>query len=489
MKSGKLTQRLLEYSKSDFYGFHMPGHKRQVGNELLGAFPNPFSVDITEIEGFDNLHHAKGILKESMERAASVYGADKTYYLINGSSSGLLSAICGSVDCGNRILISRNCHKAVYHGIFLGHLKTAYVYPQIIKEYGIQGGILPEDIDVMLKTYGDIRAVLLVSPTYDGVVSDIRLIAEIVHRYGIPLIVDEAHGAHFSYGCQFPDTAIKLGADIVVQSLHKTLPSLTQTALLHIREGYVKSDEIERYLQIYQTSSPSYVFMSAMESCIEWMDDKGRIEMDLFGTRLTGLRSELIKMRSLKLVDEALIGLYGIFDIDKSKIVISTVGTGLNGMVLADILRDKYHLEMELCGSDYVVALTSVMDSEEGLLRLQKALMEIDNAVSSELLAQGVFEPVRDAMWMDLETGIVPNARMTIFEAVSRKKEIIKLQDSAGKISGEYIYIYPPGIPMIVPGEVIGGRLLHLVEKYQGMGLPVQGLRDDSMQWIEIVND
>ena len=168
-----LVNRLVRYGKTNMYPFHMPGHKR---TGSMG-FPDPFTVDITEIEGFDNLHHPEGILKDSMKWAADVYGADQTYYLINGSTGGILAAVCGSVPRGGRILVSRNCHKSVYHGICLNQLKTSYVYPQEIDGLGIQGGILPSDVDMMLKRYMDTQAVLIVSPTYDGVVSDIKGIA------------------------------------------------------------------------------------------------------------------------------------------------------------------------------------------------------------------------------------------------------------------------------------------------------------------------
>ena len=209
-KEELLIERLKKYRKSDMYPFHMPGHKRAKGIKL--SFPDPFSVDITEIDGFDNLHHAEGILKDSMEWASCLYGSDRTWYLVNGSTCGLLSAISAAVSHGGKILVSRNCHKAVYHGIYLNHLEAVYVYPQPVPGLGIQGGILPEDVEKALKEEPDIQAVLMVSPTYDGIVSDVKAIADVAHKAGIPLIVDEAHGAHFAYGDAFPKSALELGA-------------------------------------------------------------------------------------------------------------------------------------------------------------------------------------------------------------------------------------------------------------------------------------
>ena len=296
-----LINRLAAYARSDMYPFHMPGHKRRTGpedffmNSCVDSFTNPFAVDITEIEGFDNLHHPEGILKDSMKWAADVYGADQTYYLINGSTGGILAAVCGSVPRGGRILVSRNCHKSVYHGICLNQLKTSYVYPQEIEGLGIQGGITAEDVDRMLNRYMDTQAVLIVCPTYDGIVSDIEAIARIVHRAGLPLIVDEAHGAHFRYDAMFPASALDLGADVVIQSVHKTLPSLTQTALLHIKcnrpDGgcYADRERIDRYIHMVQSSSPSYVLMASIENSIYQME---QTDMAPYGKQLHKLRPE-----------------------------------------------------------------------------------------------------------------------------------------------------------------------------------------------------
>ena len=396
-----LINRLAAYARSDMYPFHMPGHKRRTGpedsfmNSCVDSFTNPFAVDITEIEGFDNLHHPEGILRDSMKWAADVYGAEQTEYMINGSTGGILAAVCGSVPRGGRILVSRNCHKSVYHGICLNQLKTSYVYPQEIEGLGIQGGITAEDVDRMLNRYMDTQAVLIVCPTYDGIVSDIEAIARIVHRAGLPLIVDEAHGAHFRYDAMFPVSALDLGADVVIQSVHKTLPSLTQTALLHIKcnrpDGgcYADRERIDRYIHMVQSSSPSYVLMASIENSIYQME---QTDMAPYGKQLHKLRRRLGQMRHLRLADTGLIGQAGIRDLDISKIVVSTRGTclypaedgltGFTGAQLDDILRREYHLEMEMCGADYVTAITTVMDSGEGLERLGDALTRIDSQLT-----------------------------------------------------------------------------------------------------------
>ena len=496
-----LINRLAAYARSDMYPFHMPGHKRRTGpedsfmNSCVDSFTNPFAVDITEIEGFDNLHHPEGILKDSMKWAADVYGADQTYYLINGSTGGILAAVCGSVPRGGRILVSRNCHKSVYHGICLNQLKTSYVYPQEIEGLGIQGGITAEDVDRMLNRYMDTQAVLIVCPTYDGIVSDIEAIARIVHRAGLPLIVDEAHGAHFRYDAMFPVSALDLGADVVIQSVHKTLPSLTKTALLHIKcnrpDGgcYADRERIDRYIHMVQSSSPSYVLMASIENSIYQME---QTDMAPYGKQLHKLRRRLGQMRHLRLADTGLIGQAGIRDLDLSKIVVSTRGTclypaedgltGFTGAQLDDILRREYHLEMEMCGADYVTAITTVMDSGEGLERLGDALTRID----SQLTDAGYKPDGRSGDQKSVYSMRCDTA-MSMGEAMEENMASVGLEDSAGCISGEFVYIYPPGIPIVAPGEWISRPILEVILEYRDKGLPVQGPADQSLRTIRVV--
>lgn len=496
-----LINRLAAYARSDMYPFHMPGHKRRTGpeesfmNSCTDSFTNPFAVDITEIEGFDNLHHPEGILKDSMKWAADVYGADQTYYLINGSTGGILAAVCGSVPRGGRILVSRNCHKSVYHGICLNQLKTSYVYPQEIEGLGIQGGITAEDVDRMLNRYMDTQAVLIVCPTYDGIVSDIEAIARIVHRAGLPLIVDEAHGAHFRYDAMFPVSALDLGADVVIQSVHKTLPSLTQTALLHIKSNrpdggcYADRERIDRYIHMVQSSSPSYVLMASIENSIYQME---QTDTAPYGKQLHRLRRRLGQMRHLRLADTGLIGQAGIRDLDISKIVVSTRGTclypaedgltGFTGAQLDDILRREYHLEMEMCGADYVTAITTVMDSWEGLERLGDALTRIDTQ-----LTDAGYKPDGRSGNQKSVYSMRCDTAMSMGEAMEEKMASVGLEDSAGCISGEFVYIYPPGIPIVAPGEWISRPILEVILEYRDKGLPVQGPADQSLRSIRVV--
>ena len=498
-KQPGLLERLTEYAGSDAYPFHMPGHKRrEIPDGIPGGFPDPYGIDITEIDGFDNLHHAEGILKDAMDEAAAIYGTDRSWYLVNGSTCGILSAVFATTENGGKILTARNCHKAVYHAICLNRLEAEYLYPEEITEFGINGGIRAEDVRKALEKDAmhcagnsedvrgkitKIQAVLITSPTYEGVVSDIRAIADAAHEYGIPLIVDEAHGAHLEYADQchsFPKSALEYGADIVIQSLHKTLPCFTQTAILHVKGKLVDQDRISRYLSMFQTSSPSYLFMAGMERCIRYMDGDGRNEMIRYEKRLERFMERMEGLQVLEVLDREICGKYRtVAGWDPSKIVVSTMrAEDFHGEELAETLRRKYHLEMEMTAPEYVIAMTSLMDTEEGFERLGTALLEIDGALRRRT-ESGRKEKAASETPEGLESKLShPVRRMLICEAMDADTERTAFQDTVGKVSAEFVYLYPPGIPIIAPGEVFTDAIVEKIMAYKAAGLLVQGPAD-----------
>ena len=505
-KQPGLLERLTEYAGSDAYPFHMPGHKRrEITDGIPGGFPDPYGIDITEIDGFDNLHHAEGILKDAMDEAAAIYGTDRSWYLVNGSTCGILSAVFATTENGGKILTARNCHKAVYHAICLNRLEAEYLYPEEITEFGINGGIRAEDVRKALEkdamhcagNSGDVRgkitkiqAVLITSPTYEGVVSDIRVIADVAHEYGIPLIVDEAHGAHLEYADQchsFPKSALEYGADIVIQSLHKTLPCFTQTAILHVKGKLVDQDRVSRYLSMFQTSSPSYLFMAGMERCIRYMDGDGRNGMVRYEERLEHFMERMEGLQVLEVLDREICGKYRtVAGWDPSKIVVSTMrAEDFHGEELAETLRRKYHLEMEMTAPEYVIAMTSLMDTEEGFERLGTALLEIDGALrhcveSEQQKEKGESKGKKRCETPEATESKVshPVRRTLICEAMDADTERTALQDTVGKVSAEFVYLYPPGIPIITPGEVFTDVIVEKIVAYKAAGLLVQGPAD-----------
>ena len=490
-----IFDKLKNYSDSDYYAFHMPGHKRNL--DLMDG-TSPYRIDITEIDGFDDLHHAEGILKEAQERAAEVYHADETHFLVNGSTVGILSAILGTTEKGDSILVARNCHKSVYHAIYLNELDPVYLYPKFDTELGLSTEIDAADVQKALEEHPGIRAVMIVSPTYDGVVSDIEKIAEIVHEAGCLLIVDEAHGAHFGFDPYFPKSANMYGADLVINSLHKTLPALTQTALLHVNGERVNRRKVKRYLDMLQTSSPSYILMASIDACIHLLEQTQMQKCSIFkeyAAHIDNLREELKKLKYLKIIRTENTDRY-----DRSKFVISVKHAPISSHELYERLLRDYHLQMEMLAGTYVLAMTTVGDAQEGLDRLRDALLAIDAELDAKLKS-GSGQEQKPMQMTDTDlplSGRQPSLEKvwTIAGAVkcrdvvpSRKGKIetCGFADSAGHISLEYAYLYPPGSPLIVPGERIAQEAVEILCWYQEHDFSIEGLQsEDSIEvWID----
>lgn len=569
---GPLYDKLAVLAGSDLYPFHMPGHKRSRG---IMDMPPVADMDITEIDGFDNLHHACGIIAKAQQRAARVCGAGRTWFLVNGSTCGLLAAIFACTRRGGRILVARNCHKAVYNAIELNGLNPVYVYPRVHREYGIYEAVAPEQVRRLLEKYKDIQAVVVTSPTYEGVISDIKAIAGIAHEHQVPLIVDEAHGAHLGFSPEFETSAVACGADLVIQSLHKTLPSMTQTALLHLcgpgvdagsdpldfagtpgacRESYsapgacsaadrarVDAAKVQKYLSMFQSSSPSYVLMAGMDRCIGLLESQGGALFSAYAGRLARLRGALGERAALgesgtpdaidavgacddrgaqacdvgKQETDDIAGecaaagdmatdacrlkyirLLGASDLcqvpgsryDRSKLVLYVSGRRGMGKWLYDALRDEYHLQMEMVSADYVLGMTSICDTDEGFRRLAKAVRELDCRLEGLLNADAdgsrgeSFDLTADAPGLPPE---VP--AMNCFDALQKDTELVQLEKCRGRISAEYLYIYPPGVPFLVPGERITDGALRLIRRYQEAGLEVLGGTDEALERLLVL--
>jgi arginine/lysine/ornithine decarboxylase len=483
-----LYQKLKEYGESDYYPYHMPGHKR---NPQAGDMASFYQIDITEIDGFDNLHHPEGMIREAQERAGRFYGGSETYYLVNGSTSGVLASIMTVTMPGDEILIARNCHKSVYHAVILQGLKPRYYYPGIIDEYGIYDGADAEKIAGLLDCYPDCRAVVITSPTYEGILSDVAAVAEAVHERGKILIVDEAHGAHLKKG------AVVAGADLVIHSLHKTLPAMTQTALLHVSGDRVDRRRLRKYLAMLQSSSPSYVMMASMDSCIRYMEEHGDERLAFMERQYEEFMRKVSGCKHVRVGEMTRVSgkcKYALTGWDIGKLVISVKNTSMNGQQLYGILRDEYHLQMEMAADSYVLAMMTVMDTEEGWQRLADAICQIDDKIESGQLLNiweketarskpTAGQPERAEEGLSGQAGAEkpqkPEMRMTPAEAFHQAQEEIPLSESVGRVMADFIMLYPPGIPLLVPGEVMSGEMRCKIEDSVRIGLQVHGVTED----------
>ncbi len=474
----ELFQKLEEYAQSDYYPYHMPGHKRRLTGNVLAEVAK---WDITEIDGFDNLHAAEDILKRIQVKAAKVYGAQESYFLVNGSTSGILSAISATVPQGGKLLMARGCHKAVYHAAYLRNLEIQYLYPGVHPQFGCNLPVTAKAVAQALEADNGISAVCIVSPTYEGLVADVTEIAKVVHEKGIPLIVDEAHGAHFGFHPAWPKSSVTQGADLVIQSLHKTLPAPTQTAILHVNGNLINRKELQKYLRIYQTSSPSYLFLAAMEEAIEITN--GRAEA-LFGTFLQNFTKMCDTLRTCK-------HLYFLQEpgMDIGKLVIADKSNTFSGQQLYDKLLHQYHLQSEMAAGKYVLLMFTVGDTKEGYERLAKALLEIDN-VCSKNVNMHLSENVNDRMWAsdNREVSVLPQVKYPLWKSWGQTTEEVTIDRAPGYVAGEFINLYPPGIPLIVPGEEFTEALCRDIKDYVLKGLNVQGVTiRDGVVFVQVI--
>lgn len=470
-----LYNKLKNYSSLGVYPFHMPGHKCGRG----GAFSEISHMDITEINGFDNLHQPEGVIAEAQKLCAKTFRAEESYFMVNGSTGGILAALLSVCGDGDEVLIARNCHRSVYSALTFTGATPRYFMPEYFSEYGFYGGVLPKTLEQSIQQFPHAKAVVLTSPTYEGFTSNIALIAELLHKHGMILIVDEAHGAHMGFHSYFPKTALEQGGDLVIQSLHKTLPSLTQTAVLHVQGNRVNRLQLRQALSMVQTSSPSYLFMGAMDACRSWLDQKGVVAFEEYVQKIMQLRTSLQSTKSITLLGSELCGKNGVFDVDFGKLVFILPNGTWSGSQLGQILLEKYHLQMEMCGPKHMIAMTSPVDEEEGFFRLQQAILELDEQL----------QQIDEKKDTDLQIqNCIPSMEMTPRQAYFAHKKEISLSESIGKVCGEFLIPYPPGAPLLVPGEVITvemiKRLKYLLEKR----IPIVGCEDTSLQKIRMID-
>ena len=478
---GKLEEKLEKYFNENYLPMHMPGHKRNI--KLLGE-ELPYKIDITEIEGFDDLHHPEGIIKEIEEKAKKIYKSKKSFILVNGSTCGILAGIRSVVNYGDKVLVARNSHKSVYNAIEVNGLKPIYVLPKI-DEYGINKNVEADDIENVLEKNKDIKLVIITSPTYEGVLSDVKAIVNIAHKYKVPVLVDEAHGAHLKFMENSNFEALNCGADIVIQSLHKTLPALTGTAILHIKGDLVKEEDVRRELSIFETSSPSYILISSIEECLDLIERNGKKLFLDYQENLKYFYNEAKTLKKFKVLGNELLSnnnKKNIEEIEKSlydfgKIVVITKNTNITGKELSDILRKDYKIEVEMASTYYIIAMTSICDNKESFERLLNALKEIDLKLKKTVEDNSASYEIQ-----------LPKKEMKINEALNSKKFMLEnYKNLEGKISKEYIFAYPPGIPIITPGEVFDKNIINIIEKYMKANIELRSTFDKFPN-IEIVD-
>ena len=490
---GTLLEQIEEYSKKGAYPFHMPGHKRN-GKGMPPFFAQWFARDFTEIPGLDDLHAPEGILREAQERAASLYGAQQSFFLVNGSTAGVLAAVSAAVTKGGTILMQRASHRSAYHAVQLRELKVRYLYGRQAEcgEAGRVGlGVDAEEVREAVERDPQVEAVFLTSPSYDGFSSDLAGIAAYLHLRNIPLIVDAAHGAHLGFSEYLPKSALQEGADVVVMSVHKTLPAPTQTALLHLGSERVPAERIQRFLSIYQTSSPSYLLMAAIDDCVERVSEWDASVWKDFYERRKRLSERLHRLKRIGIWDcfgrSNIPGSHG-RNPETGKILVFPPD-GKSGVALGEWLAAE-GVQCEMALPAYVLLICTVCDTEEGYGKLAEALEKLDR--KPEILQDvrragekndtqpsaepGVSVIREDCLRKYMTETAEQEKELTIAEAAELPAEKLPISEAAGRISSGFVSVYPPGQPLLVPGETITVGKAEKLKELLRQDAAVQGL-------------
>lgn len=473
-----LIDALKKYSESNTTPFDVPGHKFGKGSkELQDLFgSNLMKLDVNSMKCLDNLSNPNGVIKKSQELLANAYGCDNSFFLVNGTSSGIqamIMAICKPYD---KIILPRNVHKSALNALVLSGAIPVYIQPETNEELGIAMGICTKDVIKAIKDNPDAKAIFVINPTYYGATSDLKSIIELAHKNNMVVLVDEAHGAHFHFHKDLPSSAMSLGADMSAVSLHKTGGSLTQSSALLINNKNINSTEVRNILNLTQTTSASYLLMSSLDGARKILATKGE---EIFSDLINLCRYARKKINSiphLYAFSKELINKQGVYDFDETKLSIKVSDLGVTGFQVYDILRDKYFIQVELADIHNILAIVSLGDTKDSIDKLITALNDISKKYNENKIHN---------YNITLEN---PQVILSPRDAFYSKTKTVSLSDSIGQISGESIMAYPPGIPIISPGEKISKEIITYIEELKNQHTLITDCHDTYVEKIKILD-
>jgi arginine decarboxylase len=478
--SAPLVEQLAKYLKEGYLPFHMPGHKGGSGvlqewHDLLGH--GVFSVDLTEVEGLDDLHHPAGPIGQAQRLAADLMGADEAFFLVNGATAGLHAAIMALCGSGDRVIIPRHAHRSVYEGVILSGAEPVYLKPEMHRAWGIPIGVELSQVDAALNRYPDAKCLVMVHPTYYGLASDLEAIGKLARTKRVPMVVDEAHGAHFKFSSCFPKPAIACGAFAVVQGWHKTMGSFTQSGLLLVKD-HLEGIGLKDYLSLLQSTSPSYLLMGSLDAARKQWAEKGRDMAEKILSLSIDFRNKVSQLEGIFCLNRETLYSSVLAGIDLTKLVISGINLGLNGYELAQELRERYRIQPEMAFLGGVLLLVTIGDNQEKMERLFQALKDLASRVSLK-------NNKKNILWPD----VIPGEMVMLpGKAIRAPKKSIDLAGAAGSVAGEFICPYPPGVPLVVPGEIISREALEIMEEVKRNGGHIQGPQDITGRTLRIID-
>lgn len=473
-----LFDALKEYYNRQVVPFDVPGHKHGKGLREFGEFVGDkvLEIDVNSMKPLDNLSNPISVIKEAEDLAAEAYWADHAYFLVNGTTSGVQAMIMSVCEPGDKIILPRNAHKSAINGLILSGAEPVYIQPEINDRLGIAMGVSLEEVEKAIARHYDAKAIFIINPTYYGAISDIKEIVKLAHRYGMAVLVDEAHGAHFKFHPELPSEAIELGADMCAVSLHKTGGSLTQSSLLLLKEGLVDPKRVKTVLNLTQTTSASYLLMASLDVARKMLAVDGEEMLTKTLSLSRYARNEINRIEGLYAFGKELVGTSGVFDFDETKLGVNVADLGLTGFEVYDLLRDEYNIQVELGDVFNILAIISLGDTQEAVESLINALKDIASKYRGTKIKYN-----KGPILKNPEVIISPR------DAFYSRKKLVRFEEAEGEISGESIMAYPPGIPIVTPGERISKEIIEYVRLLKSQHSLLQGTEDPYIEYIKVL--
>lgn len=475
---------LVEHAKKNPIQFHIPGHKKGAGIEpefrqFIGE--NALSIDLINIGPLDDLHAPKGIIKKAQELAAEAFGADYTYFSVQGTSGAIMTMVMAVCGPGDKIIVPRNVHKSIMSAIVFSGAIPIFIHPEIDKELGISHGITIDAVEKALEQNPDAKGVLVINPTYFGISADLKKIVEIAHSYNVPVLVDEAHGVHIHFHEDLPMSAMQAGADIAATSVHKLGGSMTQSSVLNVKKGLVSPQRVQSILSMLTTTSTSYLLLASLDVARKQLATKGHELIERTIQLANYTREKINEIDDIYCVGKEILGTKATFDYDPTKLIIPVYKLGISGYDVENWLRNNYQIEVELSDLYNILCIITPGDTKEDVDTLVHALKELSTTVHKN---NNISKEKSHILLPD-----IPVLALTPRDAFYSETEVVDFNDSAGRIIAEFIMVYPPGIPIFIPGEIISEDNLTYIKKNLEVGLPVQGPEDPSLKTIRVIKE
>ncbi|NSL50723.1 aminotransferase class I/II-fold pyridoxal phosphate-dependent enzyme [Calidifontibacillus erzurumensis] len=474
---------LLEHAKKNPIQFHIPGHKKGTGidpefREFIGN--NALSIDLINIGPLDDLHHPHGIIQKAQKLAAEAFGADHTFFSVQGTSGAIMTMIMSVCKPGDKIIVPRNVHKSIMSAIIFSGATPIFIHPVIDKNLGISHGITTDAVRKAIKAHPDAKGLLVINPTYFGIAANLKEIVDIAHSYNVPVLVDEAHGVHIHFHEDLPMSAMQAGADMAATSVHKLGGSMTQSSILNVKEGLISAKHVQTIISMLTTTSTSYILLASLDCARRQLATRGKELIDKAIRLAESTRKQINEIPYLYCAGKEILGTKATYDYDPTKLIISVKDLGMTGYEAEIWLRENYNIEVELSDLYNILCIITIGDTERETEILVKALRDLSESRRSSS---------KETKAIEVHVPAIPRLALSPRDAFYAETEVVPIEESIGRISAEFIMVYPPGIPILIPGEIITKENIDYAKENLEVGLPVQGPEDESLNHLRVIKE